>query len=80
MTSLEALETELVPALTTLYMEPSQIACLHANLFIDHWKNEVNKLKDAIFYIIDPIAFGQVKILENKIVQFLMYLKCLGYS
>lgn len=60
LSNLEALESELVPALTNLYMEPSQIAALHSNLFIDHWKDEVKKLKDAIFFIIDPIAFGQV--------------------
>lgn len=60
--SLESLESELVPALTTLYMEPSQITCLYSSALTEHWKNEVIKLKDAVFFIIDPIALGQVTV------------------
>lgn len=83
LTSLEALESELVPALTTLYMEPSQLSHLHATIFVNHWKSEVGKLKEAIFYIIDPIAFGQIlreqykmklenveTIMKNEILEF----------
>ncbi|GLV44179.1 Spitting Image [Carabus blaptoides fortunei] len=65
--SLESLESELVPALTSLYMEPSTVACLHANLFIEHWQQEVRKLKNSVCFIIDPVAFGQVVYEDYKI-------------
>lgn len=66
--SLESLESELVPALTSLYMEPSTVACLHANLLVEHWLQEVRNLKNSVCFIIDPAAFGQVYMLLSTVI------------
>ncbi|XP_034245383.1 serendipity locus protein alpha-like isoform X2 [Thrips palmi] len=58
--SLESLETNLVPALTALYLKetPSQVEL--ARLLVEHWNIEVKELWLLIDGIIDPVALAQV--------------------
>lgn len=58
--SLESLESELVPAITTYYMDQSIESEKQALILANHWSQMVNILQDLIHLIVDPIAFTQV--------------------
>lgn len=59
--SLESLEPELVPALTTCYPDRDKLAHRnHLKMLSDHWQSEVLKLEELIDGIVDPLAFFQV--------------------
>ncbi|XP_044736093.1 serendipity locus protein alpha-like [Chrysoperla carnea] len=58
--SLESLESELIPAITTYYLEQTIETKTHAEVLIKHWYDMVNTLQDLIHLIVDPIAFTQV--------------------
>lgn len=58
--SLESLESELVPAITTYYMDQSIESEKQAVILANHWSQMVNILQDLIHLIVDPIAFTQV--------------------
>lgn len=64
--SLEILETELIPTLTTLYLEPSESHCLTSQLLLKHWVSEVEILRKNICYIIEPLALSQVLLEEYE--------------
>ncbi|VEN56281.1 unnamed protein product [Callosobruchus maculatus] len=64
--SLEALESELVPAFNAVLLDNCK---QHSNLAVilkNHWLSEAAILKRLIFEIIDPSAFCQVVYEENK--------------
>ncbi|VEN37018.1 unnamed protein product, partial [Callosobruchus maculatus] len=64
--SLEALESELVPAFNAVLLDNCK---QHLNLAVilkNHWLSEAAILKRLIFEIIDPSAFCQVVYEENK--------------
>ncbi|XP_068912957.1 serendipity locus protein alpha-like isoform X2 [Tenebrio molitor] len=58
--SLEALESELVPALTSLLLDHSSRNMNCAKLLTKHWLNQAFCLQHLIYLIIDPFAFCQV--------------------
>lgn len=58
--SLEALEIELVPALTTLTVDRSLQSENYAKLLHRYWIQQTKKLQNLIYLIIDPAAFCQV--------------------
>lgn len=58
--SLESLETNLVPALTTLYLKETSSQIVLARLLVEHWNTEVKQLWQFIDGIIDPVALAQV--------------------
>ncbi|KAJ8938609.1 hypothetical protein NQ314_011417 [Rhamnusium bicolor] len=64
--SLEALECELVPALTSVLLNRSVHNKNLALLLKNHWLQQANILKELIYLIIDPFAFCQVIYEENK--------------
>ncbi|EFA05144.2 serendipity locus protein alpha isoform X2 [Tribolium castaneum] len=58
--SLEALESELVPALTSLLLDNSVHNINCASILMKHWLNQAISLQRLIYLIIDPFAFCQV--------------------
>ncbi|RZC35243.1 serendipity locus protein alpha-like [Asbolus verrucosus] len=58
--SLEALESELVPALTSVLLDSSAHNTNCAALLTQHWISQAVTLQELIFLIIDPLAFCQV--------------------
>ncbi|XP_044261719.1 serendipity locus protein alpha-like isoform X2 [Tribolium madens] len=58
--SLEALESELVPALTSLLLDNSVHNINCASILMKHWLNQAICLQRLIYLIIDPFAFCQV--------------------
>ncbi|XP_017777963.1 PREDICTED: serendipity locus protein alpha isoform X2 [Nicrophorus vespilloides] len=58
--SLEALEGDLVPALTTIRSDPNKHNRLFANTLKNYWIKQALTLKKYIYCIIDPFAFCQV--------------------
>lgn len=58
--SLEALEGELVPALTTLVQDCAVQNLYHAEMLKHYWLRQAGDLKKHIYLIIDPFAFCQV--------------------
>nr|CAI5849019.1 unnamed protein product [Callosobruchus analis] len=64
--SLEALESELVPAFNAVLLDNCKQNSNLAVILENHWLNEAVLLKRLIFEIIDPPAFCQVVYEENK--------------
>lgn len=65
--SLEALEIELVPALTAMTLDKSEQIVSYAKLLENYWKQQAKLLKEYVYCIIDPVAFVQVNsCLEEK--------------
>nr|CAH7768617.1 unnamed protein product [Callosobruchus chinensis] len=64
--SLEALESELVPAFNAVLLDNCKQNSNLAVILKNHWLNEAAILKKLIFEIIDPPAFCQVVYEENK--------------
>ncbi|CAH0552695.1 unnamed protein product [Brassicogethes aeneus] len=64
--SLEGLESELVPAFTTVLLDSSIHNINFTLLLKNHWLQEAKSLQQLIFLIIDPLAFCQVIYDENK--------------
>lgn len=58
--SLEALEIELVPALTAVTLDKSQQTLSYAKLLENYWRQQAKLLQEHIYCIIDPMAFVQV--------------------
>lgn len=58
--SLEALEIELVPALTAVTLDKSQQIVSYAKLLENYWRQQARLLQEYIYCIIDPVAFVQV--------------------
>ncbi|CAH1106109.1 unnamed protein product [Psylliodes chrysocephalus] len=67
MASLEALETELVPAFTSVLLDFNLSNSHLALLLKDHWINQAQILQRLIYLIIDPSAFCEVIFEENKL-------------
>ncbi|CAG9833873.1 unnamed protein product [Diabrotica balteata] len=65
--SLEALETELVPAFTSVLNEISLNKIQLSLLLKDYWLNQARILHKLICLIIDPFAFCEVIYEENKL-------------
>lgn len=55
--SLEALESELVPSLSSLLNDRSVHNIHSAQILIKHWLNQAFALRGLIYLIIDPCAF-----------------------
>lgn len=66
MASLEALETELVPAFTSVLLDFNLSNSHLALLLKDHWINQAQILQRLIYLIIDPSAFCEVKFIQIK--------------
>ncbi|CAH1995681.1 unnamed protein product [Acanthoscelides obtectus] len=64
--SLEALESELVPAFNAVLLDYCKQNCNLASILKNHWLNEAVLLKRLICEIIDPLAFCQIVHEENK--------------
>lgn len=58
--SLESLETNLVPAVTSLYLKETPSQFEFVRLLVDHWNTEVKQLWQLIDGIIDSAALAQV--------------------
>lgn len=60
--SFESLETELIPAITTFYLHPTnQEMQLCVKLLTNQWQFEMKEFHHSINLIIDPTAYCQVK-------------------
>ncbi|XP_060531500.1 serendipity locus protein alpha isoform X2 [Cylas formicarius] len=62
--SLEALETELVPAFTAVLKNPTNENLSHSFILKLNWLHQANKLKTYIFHVIDPYAFCKIVSIE----------------
>ncbi|KAL4708994.1 hypothetical protein ACJJTC_005855 [Scirpophaga incertulas] len=51
LSSLESLDSHLVPAISTNTISP------HTTLLMNFWKQEVMEIRDTVFLIVDPVAF-----------------------
>lgn len=58
--SLEALEVELVPALTATVLEKSLQNVKYAEILKQFWIEQTKALQEAVYFIIDPTAFCNV--------------------
>lgn len=64
--SLEALEVELVPALTAITLEKSPKNLHYASVLKKFWIKQAKTLQNAVYFIIDPTAFSNVVYEELK--------------
>lgn len=63
---LEALEVELVPALTAITLEKSTKNVQYAAVLKNFWIKQAQTLQNAVYFIIDPTAFANVVYEELK--------------
>lgn len=64
--SLEALEIELVPALTAQILDRSVENVQYATVLKNFWLKQTIALHNTVYYIIDPTAFSGVSICRIK--------------
>lgn len=62
--SLEALEVELVPAVTAIALDKSLESLQYAVILKNFWLRQAKTLQDAVYFIIDPTAFSNVSCLH----------------
>lgn len=59
--SLELLDSDIVPAITEFYLNPTLLEKKSfLKLLINHWACEICKIQKIVHEIIDPFAFSQV--------------------
>ncbi|KAK6635741.1 hypothetical protein RUM44_000995 [Polyplax serrata] len=81
--SLESLETELIPVLTTLYIDCNAKNKSNFQQLIDLWLEEMTELKNLIDSILDPAGFcdivnSQINLLMVNLKETLNNNPCLG--
>lgn len=60
--SLELLDSDMVPAIIEFYLDPtSEVKRMFLKLLIKHWICEICEMKNLLDKIVDPFAFTQVR-------------------